>query len=449
MILFSSGSEYHNLTANDLRLGLVEALGKMGVRKKILVVPPDITRFHSRAGEITRMAWDYYGDRISDILPALGTHKPMNPGELDRMFPGVPHNLFRVHDWRKDIVRIGEVPGDYISGISGGALSYSWPVELNRLIWEGGHDLILSVGQVVPHEVIGMANYNKNLLIGCGGSESINKSHFLGAVYGLERIMGIADNPIRQILNYASNKFLSHLPILYVLTVLSSPRKRAPAYAGVTSALLSSPGLITRGLFIGTSGDVFLAAAELSMKVNKTVVDKPLQKVVVNLDPGEYRSTWLGNKSIYRTRMAIADGGELIVLAPGVKEFGEDPEIDRLIRKYGYHGTPTILDAVNRNEDLRKNLSAAAHLIHGSSEGRFRVTYCPGHLTREEVESVGFEFGEIKSMQKLYNPDNLHDGFNQSETGEEFYYISNPATGLWNCKQNAFDLSLRFNSIPN
>ncbi len=421
MILFSSGSEHLNLTSDDLRLGLAESLGKIGPRKKVLVIPPDITRFHSRAGEITRMAYDYFGDRISDILPALGTHKPMNPGELDRMFPGVPHHLFRVHDWRKDIVRIGEVPGDFISGISGGALSYSWPVELNRLVWEVGHDLILSVGQVVPHEVIGMANYNKNLLIGCGGPESINKSHFLGAVYGMERIMGIADNPVRQVLNYASHKFMTQLPILYVLTVLSS--------AGMTSA-----PLITRGLFIGTSEDVFLAAAELSMKVNITTLDQPLQKVVVYLDPAEYRSTWLGNKSIYRTRMAIADGGELIVLAPGVKEFGEDPEIDRLIRKYGYHGTPTILDAVNRNENLRSNLSAAAHLIHGSSEGRFRITYCPGYLSREEVERAGFEFGEIESMLKLYKPECLQDEFNQSESGEEFYYISNPATGLWKSK---------------
>jgi len=422
MILFSSGSEHHDLSSDDLRQGLVEVLGKMGLREKVLVIPPDITRYHSRAGEITRMAYDYYGDRISDILPALGTHKPMNQCELDRMFPGVPHNLFRVHDWRKDIVSIGEIPGDFISEISGGALSYSWPVELNRMIWEGGHDLILSVGQVVPHEVIGMANYNKNLLIGCGGPESINKSHFLGAVYGMERIMGIADNPVRQMLNYASNKYLSHLPILYILTVQA----------------LVTPRLITRGLFIGTSEDVFLAAAELSMKVNNTTVDQPLHKVVVYLDPGEYRSTWLGNKSIYRTRMAIADGGELIVLAPGVKEFGEDPEIDRLIRKYGYHGTPTILEAVERNEDLRNNLSAAAHLIHGSSEGRFRITYCPGHLTREEIENVGFKFGEIESVLNQYKPDNLHDGFNRSETGEEFYYISNPATGLWNCRQDAF-----------
>lgn len=431
MILLSSGSEHHNLTGNDMREGLAEALGKIGLRKKVLVIPPDITRFHSRAGEITRMAFDFFGDRISDILPALGTHKPMDAGELNRMFPGVPHHLFRVHDWRKDIIRIGEVPGDFISGISEGTLAYPWPVELNRIIWEGGHDLILSVGQVVPHEVIGMANYNKNLLIGCGGPESINKSHFLGAVYGMERIMGIADNPVRQVLNYASGKFLSHLPIVYVLTVqeqLSTGQGPGPRDADP-----DSPGLTTRGLFIGTSEDVFLAAAELSIKVNTTLLDEPLRKVVVYLDPAEYRSTWLGNKSIYRTRMAMADGGELIILAPGVREFGEDPEIDRLIRNYGYHGTPDILDAVNRNDDLRNNLSAAAHLIHGSSEGRFRITWCPGHLTRKEIEGVGFEFGEIGPMLRLYNPDSLNHGFNRSTSGEEFYYISNPATGLWKC----------------
>jgi nickel-dependent lactate racemase len=436
MILFSCGSEHHNLTGDDLREGLLEALGKMGVRRRVLVIPPDITRYHSRAGEITRMAYDFLGDHITDILPALGTHRPMKPEELDRMFPGVPHRLFRIHDWRKDVVCIGEVPGSYISEISEGVLSYSWPVEMNRMIMEGGHDLILSVGQVVPHEVIGMANYNKNLLIGCGGPGSINKSHYLGAVYGMERIMGTDENPVRRLLNYASGKYLSHLPILYVLTVLSSPQRSSfplpPQRQGIGGADPASSGLITRGLFIGTSEEVFHAAADLSAKVNITKVDRPLQKVVVNLDPGEYRSTWLGNKAIYRTRMAIAGGGELIVLAPGVKEFGEDPEIDRIIRRYGYKGTPRTLDAVDRNEELRNNLSAAAHLIHGSSEGRFRITYCPGHLSQDEVNAAGFEFGDIGSMLKKYKPDTLQEGFNLSESGEEFYFINNPATGLWN-----------------
>lgn len=429
MIFFSNGSEHKNLTSKDLQEGLFNVLEKLGHRRKILLIPPDITRFHSRAGEITRMAYEYYGDRIQDILPALGTHRPMTPGELDRMFPGVPHTLFRVHDWRRDIRRIGEVPGEYISEITGGALSYSWPVELNRMILEGGYDLILSIGQVVPHEVIGMANYNKNLLIGCGGPESINKSHFIGAVFGMERIMGVADNPVRQVLNYASDNFISQLPVVYVLTVLQQLSSLQAPASGLTE--MKGAPMSTRGLFIGSSEDVFLAAAELSMKVNITKVDQPLQKVVVNLDPFEYRSTWLGNKSIYRTRMAMADDGELIVLAPGVKEFGEDPEIDRLIRKYGYYGTPATLSAVERNEDLRSNLSAAAHLIHGSSEGRFRITYCPGHLTQKEIEQAGFIFGDIKTFTRRYCPENIQDGYNRAASGEEFYYIGNPATGLW------------------
>jgi hypothetical protein len=164
---------------------------------------------------------------------------------------------------------------------------------------------------------------------------------------------------------------------------------------------------------------------------------------VVFLDGDEFHSTWLGNKSIYRTRMAIADGGEVIVLAPGVREFGEDSEIDRLIRKYGYVGTPKVLAAMKDNPELEQNLSAVAHLIHGSSEGRFRVTYCPGHLSREEIESVGFQYGDLTEMTKRYDPSKLKDGWNQvnaegcsdiEENSEEIFYISNPALGLWSLK---------------
>jgi nickel-dependent lactate racemase len=414
MELYANGSDLHSLTAADLRASLAEALGRLGPRRRVLIIPPDITRFHSRAGELTCMAYDFFGDSVTDILPALGTHRPMTEAELDRMFPGIPHSLFRVHDWRNDVVRIGEVPADYIRDISEGALSYSWPVELNRLVWEGHHDLILSIGQVVPHEVIGLANYNKNLLIGCGGPESINKSHFLGAVYGMERIMGVADNPVRRLLNYASGRYLADLPIVYVQTVIAD-----------------SPGPVTRGIFIGSNEDVFFAAAELSARVNIIKTDRPLNKVVVWLDPGEYRSTWLGNKSIYRTRMAIADGGELIVVAPGVREFGEDPEIDRLIRKYGYHGTPATLESVRNNPELQNNLSAAAHLIHGSSEGRFRIRYCPGHLSQREVEEAGFDYGHPEGPVEMYNPARFQNGFHTNPAGEEFYYIRNPAVGLW------------------
>lgn len=420
MIYFKSGSENTVLTSKDLEEGIISALEKIGIRKKVLVVPPDCTRFHSRAGELTSYIYKYFRENVSDILPALGTHSPLTDQQIGDMFRDVPKSLFRIHDWRKDVVTIGTVPGEYVAEITDGALNYSWPAQLNKLVFNGGHDLILSVGQVVPHEVIGMANYNKNLLIGTGGQEGINKSHFIGAVYGMERIMGKANNPVRSLLNYAASKFASHLPIVYVHTVIGRDENGK---------------LVVRGLFIGDDVEVFTLAADLSLKVNFNKIDVPFKKVIVYLDPAEYKSTWLGNKSIYRTRMAMADGGELIVLAPGLKEFGEDKEIDRLIRKYGYYGTPATLNFLKENDELNNNLGAAAHLIHGSSEGRFNITYCPGVLSQKEIESVNFNYSDLKDMVKRYNPEKLKDGYNSMDNGEEIFYISNPGLGLWASKE--------------
>ena len=132
--------------------------------------------------------------------------------------------------------------------------------------------------------------------------------------------------------------------------------------------------------------------------------------------------------------MAIADGGELIVLAPGVETFGEDPEIDRLIRKYGYRTTPEIMRFVEQTDDLPKNLSAAAHLIHGSSEGRFTITYCPGKLSREEIESVGYRYADLAADAPALHPKTLRDGWNVLPDGQRIYYVSNPALGLWACR---------------
>ena len=420
MIYYERGSEDDILGSDDLKQGLHTALDKLGKRNRVLAIPPDFTRFHSQAGLLTDHTYGYYREALTDILPALGTHFPMTDAEKEEMFPNVPSGLFRVHDWRNDVVTAGYVPGEYVEKITEGAINYAWPAQLNKLIWEGGHDLVLSIGQVVPHEVIGMANYNKNIFVGTGGAEGINKSHFVGAVFGMERVMGRADNPVRRLLNYASENFTKNLPIVYVHTVIGRE---------------DSGKLVTRGLFIGDDEEVFIKAADLSLKVNFTMLDNPLKKVVVYLDPSEFKSTWLGNKSIYRTRMALADDGELIVLAPGLREFGEDPEIDRLIRKYGYRGTPETLKATEENQELKDNLSAAAHLIHGSSEDRFSITYCPGQLTREEIESVNFKYAVLDDVIEKYNPDKLKDGFNTMPGGEEIYYISNPAVGLWAYKE--------------
>jgi nickel-dependent lactate racemase len=424
MLYFERGSVGDTLSLDDLRVGLFQALERLGPRRRVLVVPPDFTRVHSQAGVLTRFAHEFYGPALTDVLPALGTHTPMTPTQIAEMFAGVPPKLFRAHNWRTGITTVGEVSADFVRQASGGAVDFSWPAQLANLIWTGRHDLILSVGQVVPHEVIGMAGYNKNLFIGTGGVEGINRSHFIGAAYGMEKMMGRADTPVRRILNHASEHFAKHLPVVYVHTVVG----RA-----------DDGRLVVRGLFVSDDASGFDKAAALSLKVNFEMLDEPLKKAVVYLDPSEFKSTWLGNKGIYRTRMAMADGGDLIILAPGLKEFGEDKEIDRLIRKYGYRGTPTTLAAVKANAELQNNLSAAAHLIHGSSEGRFHITYCPGQLTRQEIEGVGFHFADLKKMTQRYDQARLKDSWNTMDDGGQIFYISNPALGLWACRSRFND----------
>jgi nickel-dependent lactate racemase len=384
-----------------------------GKPKKALIIPPDYTRLHSGAGYLACACYSELKDfcRV-DVLPALGTHAPMTAEEISEMYPAIPPERFIVHDWRRDVVRLGELSGEYISEISEGLLSEPIDVEVNRLLTGGGYDLILSIGQVVPHEVAGMANHAKNLFVGVGGASMINKSHMLGAIYGMERMMGRLDTPVRRVFDRAYELFLGGKPIIFMLTTATA-------------------GCI-RGLFIGDTRDVLDEAALSAQKYNIDRLDRPIKKCVVFLDPGEFKSTWLGNKAIYRTRMAIADGGELLVLAPGVVRFGEDAAVDALIRKYGYRGREYMLNALNNNADLRGNMSAAAHLIHGSTDGRFRVTYAVDYnkISPREIEGAGYGVMDYYEAAGRYDVDKLKYGWNEVR-GEEVFYIPNPALGLW------------------
>ena len=417
--LIEEGSPTRVITPTEQEALLRVMLEKIGRPiRRVLLLPPDHTRANSAAGDLCRILYRLLAPTTQiDIMPALGTHAPMTEKELRFMFGSeIPLNLFKVHDWRRDIRYLGDIPGSKLQEWSEGRVDYPVRVEVNQILFTG-YDLILSIGQIVPHEVVGMANYTKNVLVGVGGADTINKSHFLGAVYGMERIMGRTDTPVRRLFNYGVSTFLGDLPIHYLLTVMAKNR--------------GTGKMEMRGLFAGQDMPLFARGAELSRQVNLDLLDRPLSKVVVFLDPAEFKSTWLGNKAIYRTRMAIADRGELIILAPGLHVFGEDPEIDRLIRKYGYRGTPATLAAVKANPELQANLSAAAHLIHGSSEGRFNITYCPGELTQAEIESVNFKYADLKVMSQRYHPALLTDGWNTLPDGEQIFYISNPALGLW------------------
>jgi nickel-dependent lactate racemase len=274
----------------------------------------------------------------------------------------------------------------------------------------------------VPQEITGMANHTKNILVGTGGKEAVDKSHYAGACYGMERIMGRTNTPVRALFDEGIRRF-GHLlpPILYVLTVVGRRN--------------GGEGLAVRGLFIGFGRECFEKAAALAREVNIDIMDEPIRKAVAYLDPEEYRSTWLGNKAVYRSRMAMEDGGELLILAPGLEHFGEDRGIDALIRKYGYHPAAWVQEKTAAEKDLGQNLSAAAHLIHGSSEGRFTIRYCtrngPGKgLQRAEIENAGYEWGNLDEELSRYNPERLRAGWNDC-AGERIFFIPNPALGLW------------------
>jgi len=383
--------------------------------QKVLLIPPDFTRFHSMAGMITEIYYNKLKDTCEiDILPALGTHVPVTEEECKAMFGSVPYEIMLEHNWRTDVEFIGEVPASFVGEVSEGLVNEAIPVEVNKLLLDESYDLIISIGQVVPHEVVGMANYSKNIFVGCGGRKMINSSHMLGAFYGMERIMGRDFSPVRKVFDYAEENFIKDIPLMYFLTVTTA----------------EGDDVDIHGIFAGRDRSIFEKAVALSQKVNLNYLDEAPNKMVVYLNEKEFKSTWLGNKSVYRTRMAIADGGELIVLAPGIQHFGEDEDIDKLIRKYGYVGREKVLELVDSGTDLKENLSAAAHLIHGSSDGRFDITYAVSRISREEIEDVNYKYASFEKMIEKYNPEKLTDGWNDIG-GERIYYISNPALGLW------------------
>ncbi len=405
------------LSSEEIRVALLQSLQGRRLRK-VLILPPDFTRFHSNAGFITNV---YYHALVDagvqvDILPALGTHVPVTESQWVKMFGDIPYEKMLIHNWRTDVVKLGEVPADYVSEITEGLWTDPVSVEVNRRVMDESYDLIVSPGQVVPHEVVGMANHAKNLFVGVGGSDMINKSHMVGAVYGMERMMGKENTPVRKLFDYGLEHFLKDRPLLFALTVTTAP-------GGV---------IHTHGLFLGEGRRCFTEAVKLAQEKNIDFVPQGLKKCVVYLDPSEFKSTWLGNKAVYRTRMAMADGGELVILAPGVERFGEDDQVDKLIRKYGYRGRLNTLEQFKKpeNQDLRDNMGAAAHLIHGSSDGRFTITYAVKDITKAEIEGVGFEAADYDEMAKRYDPAKLQYGYNAVD-GEQVYFIPNPALGLW------------------
>ena len=404
------------LDRESIRQALLKSCDNRGKCSKVLLIPPDITRLHSGAGLITSLYYEIFTkEGISvDILPALGSHVPVTREEQLAFFGDIPEERFLVHNWRDGVTTLGEISSSYVREVSEGLVDTAIPVQVSKYLADPSYDRIISIGQVVPHEVVGMANYTKNIVVGCGGSKFISASHILGAFYGVERVMGQVDTPTRKLFDYAEEHFISKIPVEYVLTV-------------------TVEGKII-GLYIGSGRELFERASALSQKKNIVYVDRPIRQCVAYLDELEFHSLWLGNKAVYRTRMAMADGGDLLVLAPAVKTFGEDEEVDRLIRKYGYVGREKLIQLCNNEPELKQNLSAAAHMIFSSSDGRFSITYAAPQMGREAIESVGYKYMDWDEAISLYDHKKLKPGYNGPQD-KEVYYIPNAALGLWQVKK--------------
>jgi nickel-dependent lactate racemase len=395
-----------------------------------LLLPPDITRAHSEAGYLTEVLYNLLANEAEvHVIPTLGQHVPHTDAENRRMFGAIPPRRIHAHDWRGGCVRLGEVPADFVKETTGGVADWPIPVVVNRKLMEEPWDLVINVGHVVPHEVLGFANHNKNYFIGLAGKDMICAAHMAAACWGIENNLGVLITPLRACFNKAEQDYLGRLPDLFVQVVM---------------ARNEIGQLVHTGVYVGDDLETYLEAARHSRERNITLLDEPLEKIVCVMQGDEFFSTWVANKAIYRTRMALADGGQLIIIAPGLKRFGEQPEVDQLIRKYGYVGTRRVMELYRQNADMQDLAHASAHLMHGSSEGRFSVTYAPGGLSREELEQVHFRYADLGKTLQQYPPGRLKEGFNDLPKGERVFFIPTPSAGLWATRERIFGRTVGF-----
>lgn len=409
------------VTQEEMEQAVDGLLAQKSGLKKVLIVPPDYTRCFSFAGEFTKILYSRLKDTAQvDIMPAVGTHMEMSREEKEAFFGNeIPDSCYFMHHWQTDTVKLGTVPAEYCAEISGGLFPEEIEVEVNRQLVEGGYDLIVSVGQVVPHEVVGMANYSKNLFVGLGGRSMINKSHMLSAICGMEKCLGVMNSPARKLYDYAQQHFIDgKLPLVFIQTVTKEDEN------GVVQL---------RGVFVGESRKPFEKACALSQDLNITYTGRPAKKVVAYLDPKELKTTWVGNKGVYRCRMIVADGGELLLIGPGIQAFGENEEMDEMTRTIGYTGTKRILGLYKQKKVFEGKLMSSAHLMQGSSEGRFTITYAtdPALMSADEIHGVNYEWMDCREALKRYDPEKLKEGWNTMPDGEEIYFVPKPALGLW------------------
>ena len=361
--------------------------------KKVLLIVPDGTRT-APVGLLFKTVFDSIGNDAGqlDVMIALGTHQPLNDDAINHRLELTSEErsgkfgkvqVFN-HEWDNPqaLTKIGTIPASRIGELSGGLFEMDVPVEINNKIFD--YDLLMVLGPVFPHEVVGFSGGNKYLFPGIGGPEILNFFHWLGAVISNPKIIGAGYTPVRAVVDEAAAMV---------------PVSRAAFCMVVHKNKLA-------GLYVGTPEGAWQEAANLSDKLHITYKEKPFQTVFACC-PTMYEDLWTGGKCMYKLEPVIADGGELIIYAPHISQVsvthGEG------IESIGYHVRDYFLKQWDKFKDHPWGL--LAHSTHvrgigtfenGIEKPRVRVTLA-SQISPERCAAINLGYRDPNTL----NPDDF------------------------------------------
>ncbi|HEY8412429.1 MAG TPA: lactate racemase domain-containing protein [Pyrinomonadaceae bacterium] len=395
-VLTSSGLDVAALTEI-----IHQALDVVQPGEHVLAIIPDKTR-DDNTHLLFPVAAEFLARRgvaSFDALVAQGTHPPMSESQK-RAKIGAADFAGHLYDHRWDepdeLITLGELNAETVRQLTGGLIDRAVPVSINKLLAPGIYDTVLVFGATVPHEVAGFAGGAKYFFPGVAGPELTHTTHWLGALAGIENIIGQVDTPTRSLIEAAAD--LIPARIISLNTVVSRE---------------GDGELMTYALFTGDIREAFRRAAAVSREVHIRYTGRKYKRVIALLDP-HYDELWVGGKASYKLGAIIEEGGELIVYAPHLTKLSETH--GALIEKYGYAPLESVRDMLGVSEELRENLCIAAHLAHVAYAGRldehgkvvprYRITMASG-LDEETCRRVNLGYIDYRTFVYRADPDTL------------------------------------------
>jgi lactate racemase len=337
--------------------------------RRVLVLTPDATRSCPLPRMITAVK-EVIGRRAKrlDFMVALGSHHPLAEEQILKLY-GISHernalefgnSSFLNHRWDvpDTLTKIGTIPEEEIERITGGLFREAVDVDINRGIFD--YDLLLILGPVFPHEVVGISGGSKYLFPGISGGDFLHFFHWLGAVISCWKIIGRKNTPVREVVNRAAEMVSVPRHCLCMVVGhddVAEPREGAAA---------DTRGRLA-GLFAGTPAEAWSRAADLSQQMHIVYKDRPFH-TVLGRAPEMYDELWVGGKVMYKLEPIVADGGRLIIYAPHLKEVSST--WGRFLEQTGYHVAEYFLEQWDRFRDVPRGV--LAHAVHVKGLGSYR-----------------------------------------------------------------------------